>query len=330
VASSRVQFGICAYPRLHVTLLDLCGDGYRRNGGVGFSVGAPRTRMEFITSEKTDVSVLASVGFSESEISKLSVRLDTIMTTLHFDLGIKILECNGLLRHVGFGSGTATTLACIEALLTANEHPIEKVELQRLSGRGGASGVGINTYFEGGLSFDAGRAEDGTRFLPSGAAYERCPLPIVLTAAPMPSWDIGLLILGDVGSPSAAVEQRLFDITCPLSRQDVYEVIYHATFGLVASVLTEDFESFCASINAIQGCVWKRAEINAYGQKIVSLINQLRRLGCDAVGLSSLGPAVYFFSSDFEQVFGKIRMKFPNSRLIRTQPRNQGRETVIV
>ena len=330
LSKSDSTISICAYPRLHICLLDLSGKGYRRNGGVGFAVDAPSLKLKFSTSQYTDISVLTNFGFTEPEIVKLSSRLQKISTDLELGTGISIIDCGEIARHTGFGSGTAITLSCVEALLVANNHPIDKATLQQLSGRGGVSGIGINTYFDGGLVFDAGRVEDGQPFMPSGVIDTKFQLPVSLVSMLMPSWQIGILTSADVQPLSSQAECQVFESVCPLSPQDVHEAVYHATFGVVSSALSHDFSTFCVAINTLQQCIWKRSEIAAFGDVITKTMSKLRDLGCDAVGLTSLGPSLYFLAKDFDQVCSRIRIAFPDARLIQTQPRNQGREITVV
>jgi beta-ribofuranosylaminobenzene 5'-phosphate synthase len=70
--------------------------------------------------------------------------------------------------HVGLGSKTSVSLACIEAAcLTLGRQPTP-IELISMTGRGGTSGIGINTYFSGGVIADDGhRMETGAKFYPS-------------------------------------------------------------------------------------------------------------------------------------------------------------------
>ena len=327
---TNAQILIRVYPRLHICLLDLSGRGYRRNGGVGFSVDSPSLLLEFIRSQNTDISILENCGFLGQEIDRLSSRLHTITSRLSLRTGITLIECDAVSRHTGFGSGTAINLSCVEALLIANDYSVDKAKLQQLSGRGGVSGIGINTYFDGGLVFDAGRKEDCFPFVPSGAIDSDFQLPLTLVSTPMPLWKIGILTLADVQPLSTQAECQIFKSVCPLPRRDVHEAVYHATFGLVSSALSHDFYTFCSAINALQQCTWKRSEIAEYGDTIANTMKKLHDFGCDAVGLSSLGPSLYFFANDFDQVYSRIQADIPYARLIQTQARNKGREIVIV
>ncbi|WP_369510459.1 GHMP family kinase ATP-binding protein, partial [Escherichia coli] len=89
-------------------------------------------------------------------------------TALALRTAFAVTITGNLATHVGMGSGTGIRLACIEALLALNEVSLPQEELVRLSERGGTSGIGIKTYFDGGLVLDLGVRNDNAGYAPSG------------------------------------------------------------------------------------------------------------------------------------------------------------------
>jgi beta-ribofuranosylaminobenzene 5'-phosphate synthase len=67
------------------------------------------------------------------------------------------------------GSKTALLLSMIEALSLLAGCDLSPSKLVELSGRGGTSGVGVSSYFSGGMIFDLGRPNDNLPFVPSSA-----------------------------------------------------------------------------------------------------------------------------------------------------------------
>jgi beta-ribofuranosylaminobenzene 5'-phosphate synthase len=55
---------------------------------------------------------------------------------------------------------------------------------------------------------------------------------------------------------------------------------------------------FAESINAIQSCEWKLKERNQYGATLLKVETRLIELGVLTVGMSSLGPLLFFLTSD--------------------------------
>ncbi|WP_157354090.1 beta-ribofuranosylaminobenzene 5'-phosphate synthase family protein [Aromatoleum toluclasticum] len=320
------NISITVYPRLHLSLLDLSENGYRRNGGVGFAIDTPLSTLRFEASPVTDLGVLRQVAFSEEEVDKLADRIDRIRAEHGLASTIRLKSVTPFSRHSGLGSGTAICLSCVESMFLINGQNAERYQLQELSGRGGVSGIGLNVYFDGGLVCDLGRSTKSAPFIPSDAIDSPSELPLPLVALPMPSWDIGILIPRNIDPLTLEQEIDLFSRTCPLPAKSVYEMVYHTFFGVVASVIEHSKVQFASAVCALQDCKWKAVEIRCYGAPMLSYITTLKQLGCDAVGMSSVGPALFFLAEDFDRTFSSIASEFPSDLLIRTRPRNRGRD----
>lgn len=289
-------------PRIHVTLVSMNYQGYRINGGVGFSVNKPTLRINFTKTNSFTVLDKREHGFSGSEISRIISCLEKIKEYYKFDSSLSV-ELNGEMKtHHGFGSGTSARLAIIEALFLINNKSVTKEELVRLSGRGGTSGVGISTYFSGGFIADVGRKSDGVTLFPSFLCEDRTSLPLKFLQFKMPTWQIGLCLPKGIHALTEKEEKEFFNNTCPIESHDVFEANYHVTYGLCASALENDFDNFCMSINNIQNCKWKNEEINLYGKRITDIRNSILSLGAEAVGMSSLGPLIYFFGNNIDEI----------------------------
>ena len=313
--------------RIHMSLIDLGEIGYRRNGGVGFCIDGPASNFSYVLSEQIDFSLLSTMGYLASEIEAIECRLLHLQRSFNLH-GIRLAKVSMPGRHMGFGTGTAVGLAAIEAMSLLNGLNLSDEEIMRRSGRGGASGIGLNSYFHGGFIFDIGRKFDSARITSSEDVQLPRELPVALSLQKMPSWDVGILYLNDAKPVSLEAERHLFSTTIPISSRDVHEITYHAVFGALAAVAVGDFNSFCSSVNALQQCAWKQAEINLHGTSVSNPMAVLKELGCDAVGMSSVGPALYFFAADFDNVFSRVSHLFSDSMLLSSMPNNHGREII--
>lgn len=310
-----------------MTLIDLGEVGYRRNGGVGFATDSIQSIFQFEKTKEIDLNVMRGHGFSPKEIGKFSDRLNLVKTKLG-GWGMTLTEMTVPKRHSGVGVGTATSLAFVEAIHLLNHESISRESLISMSGRGGTSGIGVHSYFDGGFLFDIGRAYDSAKIVPSDVIENPTRSPTILYQNDMPiEWEIGIMVLPDCGV-SLESEQRMFDTVLPLSFPAVHKATYHAVFGSVAAIAEKNFSAFCDSVNAIQELEWKMAELQLYGNRIIDCIKKMKEIGVDAVGMSSVGPALYFFSSDFEVKFREIERIFPDAQLLRGRAQNSGRKIV--
>lgn len=311
--------------RVHLTLIDLGITGYRRNGGVGFAITAPRSTLSFAPHSAVDLTALASCGYLPAEIASLTQRLERLMCQQQLTHGLHLKEVQLPERHGGFGTGTAVALASMESLFLLNEVNVSPEFLRANCGRGGSSGIGLSSYFAGGFVFDVGRRFNSEPIVGSDATDEVREPPLEISRIDMIDWPMGILIPPGTLAVSPKQERTFFSQQLPLPSADVFEITYHAIFGMLAAIHSRDYESFCASINAIQCCAWKRAEIDLYGDTVRACIAHLASIGCDAVAMSSIGPALIFWARDFNAAFAAAVREYGSSAVFRTYPDNTGR-----
>jgi len=318
--------GIRAFPRIHVTLLALHDGGYRVNGGVGFGINAPAFEVLARPADSLQIRVDGPGSVDEATQRYIEGRLQNVFRIHDLKRSVEVAMRVSERSHLGLGSSTALTLAALEVCLRSNDQSISREALVGLSGRGGTSGVGIFSYFDGGMSLDFGRVADGPEpFLPSEDTIALKP-PLRVGRTDMKAAPIGLLVPSHIAPKSTQEERQFFRDTCPLPRADTLEALYHAGMGVYAAAVEQNDAQFYSAINAVQECAWKQAEIRLYGDEVLACLDIVRSSGANAAGMSSLGPMVYFFSEQFGETCSLLQERLPKWRLIRTSPRNQGRE----
>jgi len=228
--------------------------------------------------------------------------------------------------HNGFGTGTSIYLACLEALMLINAHPTNDSALIQSSGRGGTSGIGIRTYFHGGLVVDLGRQSDGKRLQPSSLAEAETCLPLLLQRTTMPDWNIGICIPTHIRSLTSKDEMLFFEETCPIPENECHRAFYHGVAGVFSAVQEQDQVAFQNSVQEIQECEWKRAERAQHGRLLHELENRLYSMGASAVGMSSLGPSLFFLADQIDSSIQKMQLALPNCKFIKCLPNNSGRK----
>lgn len=318
---------IKVFPRIHISLIGMNNDGYRLNGGVGFSIATPTLDISFEPSDSIDVIDKRNQGFTQKELDRLKKHLGNAIMNDKFDIAFRcIIHDNMLQSHVGFGSNSMVYLACVEALFILNGYSYTDNDVVALSGRGGTSGIGINTYFKGGFIFDVGISNLGQRSLgPSSVFMDKVgDKPLLLKSITLPEWQIGICI-PSIKHKTEEEEKSFFQKNCPINKGAVEKILYEAVYGITSSLMEDNFNVFCQSINAIQHTKWKLLERVLYGKKLLTAESIIRNAGAICVGMSSLGPLLYFFGNDIDKIVEKVKVAMPECVCFRTSFNNNGR-----
>lgn len=300
----------------------------RKNGGFGFAVDGPSATIKTAPAQKLEVFDRRAKPMREPEIERLRDQLVQIQQQFDLPSAATFEIAGGFLTHCGMGSGTAIKLACVEGLLEINRRATGREELIRLSGRGGTSGVGISTYFHGGFAFDLGVAGKSEHFLPSSVGAADA-LPLQLHRQSLPDWPLGLCLPRRCKPKTQEEEVEFFHRVTPLPSAKSFETAYIAVFQVLASLLEQDYRSFCQAISAIQETEWKRLERAEYAPYVDHTDKALRELGVDCVGMSSLGPLLYFFGSSDTLERVRAHGDQLDADIFLTAPNNSGRRMTI-
>lgn len=298
---------------------------YRVNGGIGFAFNGDNLCVKCCVSDNFSFRDSRDYGLPKEKIDNLISLLTKIQKSLNLKKSLRIQILRGPPSNAGYGSGTSLTLSAIEALLLLNEFTHSRYDILNLSGRGFTSGIGVNTYFEGGFVFDLGHKFHGQKHLPSSVARETVQHALKLVRVDMLNWKMYTLLPPNGLPISGASEIEFFSTVCPIPREDASATIYHSLLGVVASVLDRDRETFCASVNRIQKTKWKSEEINVRGESQRRAMDCLSKVSL-GVGMSSLGPLIFFLSdlSEEELIF-YLAEEGVAGRFMKIHPNNVGR-----
>lgn len=315
---------ITAFPRIHMTLIGMNSDGYRINGGIGFSITDPKIFLSFHISKTFQLVDSRIFCFNSAEIERLKSRIEKLQSEFRFECSISC-EISGLsMTHYGFGTSTATYLSCIEALFILNNRKCDEQLLKDISSRGGTSGIGINAYFKGGLVFDAGIPNHkNDRFEPSSISTNRNRLPLIIKHIKLPHWNLGIAIPNKIKCKSESEEINFFKQTCPIRKNEVEEILYESVYGSLSSIIENNFDIFCLSVKSLQNTKWKKEERSLYNNKIDNIESKLYTAGVKSAGMSSLGPGLYFFSDNLDIVSSNLNKE--DFEVILTKFNNDGR-----
>ena len=217
--------------------------GNRKNGGIGFAISEPNSTLEITASERFYLDDLRKTPLTELEISRIASVIDASVGEFALDSNVSVILSGELKTHVGLGTGTAVRLGVLEGLFFINGKSISENELVRQSMRGGTSGIGINTYFSGGLVFDLGIPNDCKEFAPSSQVASEY-LPSLLPSLTMPIWPICICVPRFIQLKTQEEEVEFFTRATPVNPADSYEASYHALFGAYAAVVDDDLFIF--------------------------------------------------------------------------------------
>jgi len=115
-ANERHQLTISAYSRLHLTLLAMHNGEYRINGGLGFAIADPSCELTFSSSADFAINDQRANPLGVNELEQLVTLLQAEQKRCNLPVAAEIAINGNMRAHSGFGSGTAISLACLEAL----------------------------------------------------------------------------------------------------------------------------------------------------------------------------------------------------------------------
>lgn len=312
------------FPRAHLSLIGFNHLGYRKYGGIGFSFDSPTIKFNVVESKEMNVTLFSNslkIEYNNHSLITNLIKLCAIKDILtHYSFTF-FLDCP---IHSGFGTGTNITLACIESIYKINKVDYSPLEITNLSNRGRTSGIGIQTYFNGGFVMDIGVKNIDNIFLPSNSSSSiEISKPLILTK--FPDWDFIVCIPRNTKPLSQLKELSFFKKSTPLSNNEVYEILYFSLYGVTGAVLENDFEMFCNAIEHLQQTKWKSLERLNYQNDILSLEKKLLGAGAKAIAMSSLGPSLIAFSSEIEAFELELKKLEHEFIFWRTKSNNTGR-----
>jgi len=282
---------VCSYPRIHVCLFDLAGATGRKHGGAGFTLDGLPTRIVASRSGETRVLVDGDNGTFGAEIEAALLRISTcVRQSLIADIRVS----PGPNPHLGLGSKTAIMLGVLEALKRLFALALTDADIQKLSGRGGTSGIGVNSFFTGGFIIDGGHPQDHSQIFEPSSFRSEFPIPPIMFRTAIPeTWRFHLCDVSGGLRMFGADEVAFFRANTPVPAAEVFESIAIAYHALAPAVRNSDLDLFRSGIARISELGFKKREISGQSDDVRTLITALRSYDSCAVGMSSMGPLVY-------------------------------------
>lgn len=291
--------------RLHLTLIDLNGFYDRIDGGVGITIEKPSLHLEAQPADDIEVVFSKSNGLSEGLVDDYTLKIvnSTVKTmdALGIVGGFKFTVNTPYPPHSGLGSGTQLSLAVAKLVSKMNDVDLKASDLAKIVGRGGTSGIGVESFENGGFIIDGGhKMIEKPNFLPSSASPASPPPIIARYDFPL-DWKIILTIPNVERGVSGAEEIEAFKNYCPIALTEVEKLSHILLMKLMPAVIESDLDSFGTVINSIQNIGFKKIENKLQNPLISNIMNDLRIAGAAGVGMSSFGPTIYAVTDTNEQ-----------------------------
>jgi beta-ribofuranosylaminobenzene 5'-phosphate synthase len=277
--------------RLHFALIDLNGELGRVDGGIGVALNEPSLEVE-----------VSAVDNDQVEAEEVVSILEEIRNRIELKANYRVKILKNLPSHVGLGARTQLSLSVAKAISVLEGRSDNAIELAKLVGRGGTSGIGVAAFDKGGFILDGGhvfRKDKSlknvkglkTGFLPSSAS--NVPPPPVLFQHPLPEDWFFVIAIPEVKRGAHGPEEiEIFKRYCPIEREEVEKVCRILLMQTLPSVLENDIATFAESLTRIQGVGFKRIELMLQHEIIKELFHffDAHALG---YGMSSFGPVTY-------------------------------------
>jgi beta-ribofuranosylaminobenzene 5'-phosphate synthase len=272
VSAVRVE----APARLHMGMLAVAGNGARRFGGLGVSVGRPAVVLE---AEPADE--LSAEG-PEAERALAFARRSREALGLPGGAHLRIVET--IPSHVGLGSGTKLALAVAQALAALYGRAVDAPALAQAAGRAARSAVGTWTFALGGLVVEGGVRGDADG-----------PAPLLMRHAVPEEWRLVLVVPNAEPGLSGATEAQAFGRLVPSAEQSA-AIAQVVLSSLLPALVERDVDEFGAALTRVQqlvGDAFAPVQGGRFHPRAGALVDALLRDGAAGAGQSSWGPAVY-------------------------------------
>ena len=231
------------------------------------------------------------------DLAQVIERMKHDQGELHFRAVLKAVP----LQHVGFGSKTALSLALIAGVNAFKSIGWSVEQMQKLSGRGGASGVGIHSFFTGGVVWDVGHRLDAAKqLLPSGSATATGIPPLAARVRFPSAWRV-MLILPAACPMTGQEEIKFFLENAPVSKLEALCTMAALYHGVLPAILLGDYSALALALAEVHRLGFKARELGRWSPQLEIALAALSTDGF-AAGLSSVGPLLYVILPDGDPV----------------------------
>lgn len=289
---------IKAPSRLHIGLTNLSRVSTRIYGGLGLSINAFETVWAFEESRKFEV-----IG-----LEKLENRTKNTVYEICNSLGLNVeSHVNVSLlshppEHVGLGSKTALLLALIQGINLFFELGLSRQEMNKISGRGGTSGIGVSAFWLGGIIWDIGHKTESIGVMSPSSSRKSFDQPFSMGSWNFPNdWRIALMLPRNLSKFSDDREVDFFEMNSPISVEETFETSFSQLSEILPGFCSSDLSLVSSGLRRLHSTGFKKRELLAQPKECLKMYQHLAYELNLAVGLSSLGPLLFVFTGEDSQ-----------------------------
>ena len=326
-----MRISVISPSRIHLSLIDLNGSIGRIDGGIGFGISYPETRVEVSIETDSQNPIIIEANEEHKPLIKFVISALEESYNISFDR-LKVTIKSFCKPHIGLGSKTQLLLSLAKALSLLKNLDVSTYDLCKIVKRGGTSGIGYSVFDKGGFILDGGHSfgekKDKTSFLPSSASD--APPALFLAKYDVPtSWKIILMTLNVESCAFDKTEVNAFQKGCPIPLDQVKDISHNILMRVIPSLLTNNLSEFGDGINSIQRLGFKNVEMSLAHPEVLKLIEYAIGIGAKCAALSSFGPTVAIIEDEPEKINGivkKIQKQFEEfaPEIIITEANNTG------
>ena len=227
--------------------------------------------------------------------------------------------------HIGLGSGTQFSLTIGYLISKINNLNISIDEIALFLNRGNRSGIGVQSFKEGGFTIDIGKKKDANN------------LPLKLTNIKWPQ-DWKIILLFDLKGDNVFGENEISKFKEVNKRyRSKFNYNYSTLFlKILPGIIEKDFNSFTEGIQLIQSNMSEIFYKNSkkFSSKNINYIfDYLRKKNINGFGQTSWGPTGFVFCEDSKkrnQLLSSIEKyitlkKLIGVDLVKVNGRNKGK-----
>lgn len=287
-----------SFPRIHLGLFDLGHTTRRDHGGSGFYVDGLPVEIEVVRSRKMQIAGMTQLD--KEGRNDLRSAIDRLRKFCGLP-NVSIRLRNLIPQHVGLGSKTALVLGVLKAADLALGLNLGRDVLQKLSGRGGTSGIGVNAFFSGGFLADCGHPTSKTsRFAPSSRRSEFVIPPVTCRLGIPGDWRFHMILLAGRRLTSRT-EMNFFRQNTPIPDAEVLSSMAAVYHGVIPAVLSGDLKLLKEALRDVRSTGFKARELLNQADPVKDFIRDADDRTGLALGMSSLGPLIFAIGTEKDE-----------------------------